>query len=340
MGRRIDRLSDTDLLQVKFCDLPVRLKGTAVEARARRVFADLKERGLKVRPSIWLSEEWFNPEGTVGFAIPFYLAHPRLTRLERRLMLEAEGVTENEALRIIRHETGHTIDEAFQFFKRPDYAKLFGSPKRRYPTSYAAAPHSRDHVMHLNAWYAQSHPVEDFAETFATWLRPKAWWRRRYKDWPALKKLEAIDAWLTDCRGNRPLNTERAPVGVLAESDRTLAEHYEEKRAFYSVGASTKLDDELKRIFASPRQARGAGRRTSSATSLLRTIRSPVRKEVARPLGVPAYTVEQVLRQVIQRTRALDLKYAGPVEETVNEVVKLVSQETVAILRKAPRLPL
>jgi len=296
--------------------------------------------GLKVRPSTWLSEEWFNPDGTVGFAIPFYLAHPRLIRLERRLMLEAEGASEQEALRIIRHETGHAIDEAFQFYRRPEYIAVFGSPLRPYPSSYAVKPHSRRHVVHLNSWYAQSHPVEDFAETFATWLRPKRLWRRQYRDWPAIEKLEALDAWLSQCRNLRPLLTARKPQGELYSNERRLADHYEEKRAFYGVDASTKFDDDLRRIFdAAPKSQRQNGR-SPSAVSILRTIRSPVRKALARPLGVPAYTVDQVLRQLIQRARALNLKHSQPTATTVEEVVRLVSRSTTDILKSYPRLPL
>jgi hypothetical protein len=338
--REIDRLSDHELLQLRFCDLPIRLSGTSVSERAARVFDELTARQIKVRPSIWLSEEWFNPDGTVGFAIPFYLAHPRLVRLERRLMLEAEGASEREALRIIRHETGHAIDEAFQFYRRPEYVAVFGSPFRRYPSSYAVKPHSRRHVVHLNSWYAQSHPVEDFAETFATWLRPKRLWRRQYRDWPAIEKLEAIDAWLSECRNIRPIVTNRRPEGELLGNERRLAEHYEEKRAFYGVSDSAKFDDELRRIFGEPADARRANGRSPSATSILRTIRSPVRKELARPLGVPAYTVDQVLRQLIQRARALNLKHVRSTATTIEEVVKLVSRATTDILKNSPRLPL
>jgi len=296
---------------------------------------------VKVRPSIWLSEEWFNPDSTVGFAIPFYLAHPRLIRLERRLMLEAEGASEGEALRIIRHETGHAIDEAFQFYRRPEYTALFGSPKCPYPSSYAVKPHSRRYVVHLNAWYAQAHPVEDFAETFATWLRPKRQWRRQYRDWPAIEKLEAVDAWLKEWRDKPPMIANRRPQGELIGNERTLTDHYEEKRAFYGVHASAKFDSELQRIFVRPDiTGRMNGRGLPPATSILRTIRSPVRKELARPLGVPAYTVDQVLRQLIQRARALGLKHARPTARTIDEVVKLVSRATTDALRNAPRLPL
>lgn len=337
--REIDRLSDKELLQLRFCDLPIELSGTPVSQRAARVFNELSDRQIIVRPSTWLSEEWFNPDGTVGFAIPFYLAHPRLIRLERRLMLEAEGASEREALRIIRHETGHAIDEAFQFFRRPEYVAVFGSPLRQYPSFYAVKPHSRRHVVHLNAWYAQSHPVEDFAETFATWLRPKRLWRKQYRDWPAIEKLEAIDAWLSECRNVRPAVSNRRPQGELIRNERRLAEHYEEKRAFYGVETSSKFDDDLKRIFVAPTEMRTNGR-APSATSILRTIRSPVRKELARPLGVPAYTVDQVLRQLIHRARALNLKHSRPTATTIEEVVKLVSRTTMDILKNSPRLPL
>ena len=340
IATEIDRLSDKELLRVRFCDLPIRLEGTPVEQRAQHVFAELADRRIRVRPSIWLSEEWFNPDNVVGFAIPFYLAHPRLIRLERRLMLEAEGVAEKECLRILRHETGHAIDEAFQLYRTPEYVDVFGSPRRRYPSSYAVIPHSRNHVVHLNSWYAQAHPVEDFAETFAMWLRPKRLWRRQYRDWPALRKLEAVDAWMTECREQQPRLGQACAVDELSANERTLAEHYDEKRAFYGVGATTKFDIDLRRIFPCPQGSRQDKRKFPSAVSFLRTIRTPLRKELARPLGVPAYTVDQVLRQLIHRARALNLKHARPTPDTIDDVVRLVSRTTIDILKNSPRLPL
>jgi hypothetical protein len=335
----LNRLSSAELLRTRFCDLPVRLAGTLVEQRAQRVFDELAERGIMARPSIWLSEEWFNPDGVNGFAIPFYLVHPRLIRLERKLMLEAEGVAENECLRILRHETGHAIDEAFQLYRTPNYRRVFGSPRQSYPTSYAVRPHSREHVLHLNAWYAQAHPVEDFAETFAVWLRPKRLWRRQYRDWPALEKLEAVDRWMADCAGRSPVVKVRRPVAELAESRRTLAEHYEEKRAFYGVGNTTRFDASLHQIFPDLSAASHHSPR-KSAVGVLRAIRTPLRKEVARPLGVPAYAVDQVLRQLIQRARALDLRHTRSTNATIKDLVRLVSRTTIDLITNSPRLPL
>ena len=39
----------------------------------------------------YLSDEWFTPDGATAIAIPFYLAHPRLAKLEEAQMLEIEG---------------------------------------------------------------------------------------------------------------------------------------------------------------------------------------------------------------------------------------------------------
>ena len=334
----LNRLSTNELLKVRFCDLPVTLEGTSVETRARRVFAELKERGITFTPSIWLSEEWFNPDGVVGIAIPFYLAHPRLVRLERKLMLEAEGVSENECLRILRHETGHAIDEAYQLSKTPDYRRVFGSANKRYPTAYTVVPQSRDFVHHLNAWYAQAHPVEDFAETFAVWLRSRRVWRRQYRDWPALAKLEAVDRWLTERAGQPPSLKVRRPVAKLADIRRTLGEHYDEKRVFYGVGRADGLDGKLRQIFAGSVGAVCSPQK--SAVSLLRTVRSELRVDIAGPLGVSAYAVDQILRQVILRARVLNLRHTRSTSLTVDNLRRLVSEATAELIKTSPRLPL
>src|SRR5204863_340703 len=85
------RLSDEQLLTKRFCDLRLSIQRSPLAAHVRRLYADLERRGIALRPHVWLSEEWFSPDGVPGIAVPFYLAHPRLERLERRIMREAEG---------------------------------------------------------------------------------------------------------------------------------------------------------------------------------------------------------------------------------------------------------
>jgi hypothetical protein len=336
---RLDRMSDDEVLSLRFCDLPLTLKGSVVQQRAEMIFDELDARGICFQPSIWIAEEWYNPDEVVGFAVPFYLLHPRLIRLERKMMLEAEGVSFSESMSIMRHETGHAIDEAFQLRKIPKYRQIFGSPDRKYPTDYIADSDSRDYVHHLNAWYAQSHPVEDFAETFAVWLKSERGWRRKYRDWPALEKLMVVDEWMHECRKVEPKIKPRRIANEIKSSTRTLGEHYQEKREFYAIESEDEFDDALRRIFQRPaHRFRRNGQ--VSAARLLASHRTRLRRRTAKPLGVPAYVVDQVLRQLMYRARILKLKQARPEAETVAKVSRLVTRATIAVIRNSPRLPL
>ena len=89
------RLSDAELLELRICDLKLRIAGTRLEKYVNQLYLELTARGLRFRPHCWLSEDWFSPEGVPGIAIPFFLAHPRLARLERNQMLEVEGGTKH-----------------------------------------------------------------------------------------------------------------------------------------------------------------------------------------------------------------------------------------------------
>ena len=167
-------LPDDKLLDVRMCDLGVTIEGTELEARIATINGELSARGIKYfRPRYWLSDEWFTPDGVPGVAIPFYLAHPRLAKLELAQMLEVEGADELGCLRILRHEVGHALDNAYAVRRRPTRRRLFGNPATEYPEYYTPKPYSKSYVHHLDHWYAQSHPDEDFAETFAVWLDPR-----------------------------------------------------------------------------------------------------------------------------------------------------------------------
>src|SRR6187401_3347924 len=188
-------------MQMRLCDLDLRIEGTQLAEHIQQLYDELEYRGLNFRPHCWLSEEWFSPDGVPGIAIPFYLAHPRLARLERRMMHEVEGGNARWLARILRHETGHALDNAYRLRRRKRWRQVFGPSSRPYPDSYTARPGSRRYVQHLGDWYAQAHPCEDFAETFAVWLKPNSSWRREYAQWPAFKKIEFVDALLGEVRG-------------------------------------------------------------------------------------------------------------------------------------------
>ena len=74
-------------------------------------------------------------------------------------------------MRILRHEAGHAIDSAYRLRRRAHWRALFGHGlDAAIARAIGRGPASRHHVQHLGDWYAQSHPTEDFAETFAVWL--------------------------------------------------------------------------------------------------------------------------------------------------------------------------
>lgn len=295
--------SDEQLLSLRLCDLNVSLSGTAVERLIEQVNRELDERGL-VRPHYYLSDEWFTPDGIASIAVPFYLAHPRLARLEAATMLEVEGGDEATCLRILRHEAGHAIDNAYELRRQPLRRRLFGNPDSKYPNYYTPKPYSTNFVQHLDHWYAQSHPDEDFAETFAVWLNPASLWGLRYAGWGAQKKLEYMDRLMHRIAGSRPKIVSRREVDPLRRLKRTLREHYRRKREHYGLDHPDFWESDLRKLFSdAPEYAR-----RMSAARFLRSIRREARTTVASFTDSYQYTIDQLLEKIIQRCRELNLR--------------------------------
>jgi hypothetical protein len=307
------RLSDEDLLSLRFCDLGLRLAGSRLERRVRRLYSELEARGIHFRPHIWLSEEWFSPDGVPGIAVPFYLAHPRLERLERRIMREAEGGNTRWFMRILRHEAGHALDNAYRLRRRKRWREVFGPASLQYPARYKARPGSRRYVHHLGEWYAQSHPTEDFAETFAVWLTPRSGWRKSYADWPAFQKLNVVEELISDVRGRRAPVRNRMRIEPLETNTRTLAQYYRRKLARQQQYRRGLADEFLRRLFVPPPMNRG----TTRAATLLRAHQKALVTSVSRELGLERYSVQQIVRMLIERSETLKLYVRGSRRDAV-----------------------
>ena len=307
--RRWTTLGDERLLDLRFRDLDARVEGSTIEPLVKQVWGELEERGLKFKPHVWVSTEWFSPDGVPGIAVPFYLVHPRLLRLERSMMIEAEGSSREECMMILRHEAGHAVQHAWRLQRREGWRRTFGNPSRAYPTTYRPNPASQRFVQHLRQYYAQAHPHEDFAETFAVWLAPRSQWRRRYAGWPALKKLEFMDELMRELRGTVPPVSTRRTVEPVASLGQTLRAHYAEKQAHQASDRPTIPDRDLQRLFAAEPGRPGAPVRRSRppAAAFLRRHRGELRRMVARFTGESQFTLEQVLEDVITRCGALGL---------------------------------
>ena len=322
-----------DLLQLRLKDLGVSIEGTWLEGCVNDLYAELDARKLRVHPHVWISDEWFSPGNVPGIAIPFYLAHPRLMKLERLQLLEVEGGTYAECMQILRHECGHAIQHAFQLHRRREWQRLFGKSSTKYPESYRPNPASKKFVQHLRRWYAQSHPDEDFAETFAVWLAPRSDWRRRYAGWPAMAKLQYVDRIMTELAGAKPVVRTRVVIDPARTLTRTLFEHYTYRRALHAVEHPTTYDEDLLRLFSdAPRH-----RLQESAASFLRRHRSEIRRVVSRWTGEYQFTLDQVLHDMMGRCRELKLRAVGRERQLLTDFMVLLTARTMEFLSQHGR---
>ena len=316
-GRRTPawaRDTDARLLRRRFRDLHLGLPQRAPLRRAiTRLHRELDAAGIRLQPHVWFSEEWFSPDGVPGIAIPFYLAHPRLERLERRMARTVEGGNSTSLLRILRHEVGHAVDTAYRLRRRKLWRDTFGPPRAPYPDRYAVDTGSREYVQHLDGWYAQAHPAEDFAETFAVWLSPRSGWRKKYAGWPALAKLQAMQAMMASIRERDPPIRSATRIESVAANEQTLGEYYRQilvRRVHCDFSAIDRL---LGRAFGGkPREGRA-----SRADTLLRARRVELVGLATQRSEIDAYSAGQLLDLAIERCRERQLWLKGSRPECV-----------------------
>lgn len=314
------RLPDEELLELRPCDLGLTIKRSPVARPLARLYREMERRGLKFRPHYWIAMEWFSPDGVPGIAIPFYLLHPRLKRLERRFMGEVEGGNADSLMKILRHEAGHAVDSAYRLRRRKAWRETFGPASKKYPRYYRPRPGSKRFVQHLDSWYAQSHPTEDFAESFAVWLKPGSAWRRQYAGWPALRKLEYVEQTMETLRGCRPVVQARHHIEPIKIARRTLREHYATMLRHYSGDDADKIDKILRRVFTRRRSRSNQMR----ASTFLRLNRARLRRRVTGRLDATDYLVNELLDHLTERTRALRLLVRGDKRKAVRRAERLL----------------
>jgi hypothetical protein len=306
-------------------ELGVRIEDTGLTEPIDRVLDELYKREVGFEPHFWLSDEWHSPDGVPGVGVPFYLAHSRLTRLERQQMFEAEGSSRESCIKYLRHEVGHAFCTAYNLHKRPKWRRLFGSISEPYPEWYRPNPRSRRFVHHLDGWYAQAHPAEDFAETFAVCLRSRSRWKKRYAGWPVMEKLEYVDALFDELAGARPRVRSRAKPFSLSRMRRTLRTFYARKHEQYAVGYSEAYDHDLLRLFSNDPKHR----KNETAASFLRRNRRRIREQVAKWTGQYQFTLDQVLREMTGRCRELKLRRVGSERQARSDFCIVLTAHTV-----------
>lgn len=296
-------LRDEELLTWRIKDLGVTIAGSPLEPRVAELYASLEARGLSLRPPCFLGDEWFSPAGVPAIAIPFYLAHPRLEALELHQMMEVEGGRPEWCAQLLRHECGHAFDHAYGFSSRRKWREVFGSPDVEYePERYRPRPYSKSFVRHLPNWYAQAHPDEDFAETFAVWLgSPPEDWRARYAGWKALEKLEYVEALMAEARRRPPKRRGGRRRSEAEKLRSTLARYYAARRKLWAEDQPGFYDADLRRIFA------GATTGQGTAAAFMRKQRRAIVERVVLWTGQRKYVVDALAERLVKRVAELGL---------------------------------
>jgi hypothetical protein len=326
-------LPDDDLLDLRFKDLNLSIDRTWLTHQLRNLNEELSARGL-IAAHAWLSDEWFSPSNTPGISFPFYLAHPRLMKLERKMVRDVEGGTQRDCMRILRHEAGHVMQHAYGLHRRKRWQNVFGQSSKPYPDYYRPNPTSKRYVQHLRRWYAQSHPDEDFAETFAVWLTPRSQWKKKYAEWPAaLKKLEYVDDLMSEIADERAILTRREEVDPVHRLTTTLRDHYQRKLDHYAIDTPASFDRELKRIFSDD----PADRAFPSAAGFVKRNREAIKKSVTKWTGEYGHTLDAVLDDMIDRCRALQLRAAGADRTLKQNLSYLLTRKAVRSLYDSKR---
>ena len=308
----LESIDERQLLQLRLCDLPIRLENTALQDLIRKLYAELEGRGLAFRPPCYLGDEWFSPEGIPAIALPFYLAHPRLVQLERKLIGEAEGEDRAEAMKLLRHECGHAVVHAFGLTKRATWREVFGHPRKPFSDYYRYQPYSKSYVRNLKDFYAQSHPEEDFAETFAVWLNPEIDWRELYAGWPALKKLEYIDS-LVPSIGKKTVSVpKRDFFWNITTLKKRLDSHYRAKRRLYIEHEPDFFDADLKLIFSTQE-----GKTKLKASRFVTQKRAVLEETVARWTGEKKVLIHNLLARLQKRCDLLKLEVPTAKEDMI-----------------------
>jgi hypothetical protein len=291
-----------ELLGKRISQLGLKLEGSPVERFVHQLHRELERKGLRrFKPVCYLTDEWGCPDGQPVIGIPFYLADPKLARLERA-MNDLED--EREIMMYLRHEAGHAFNYAYRLYATPEWRTLFGPFNRRYRDIYRPIPFSRKYVRHIAGWYAQKHPDEDFAETFAVWLTPRSNWRRKYKQWPAMRKLRYVDAVARRFRDTEPVVSTGDFDITVEDMKVTVEQFYRRLMRQQGSAVNVALESDLGDLFLRKGRRRKGLR---PAWELVDEHRKVLTDKITYWTGLQRPRVRALVERIVRACRELEL---------------------------------
>ncbi len=322
----LSTISEEELLNLKICELPLKIEGTWLQSCVGELYQELERKGIKFKPPCYLADEWLTPDGEPVIGIPFFLAHPTLMKLEKKMMLDVEGGTKGWCMKLLRHESGHAINYAYRLYRRRKWQKIFGKFSKAYLDTYRFRPYSKSFVRHLEDYYAQYHPDEDFAETFAVWLTPGSNWRETYKGWKALEKLNYVEELIEEIKEKPPLVRRGRKYWHINSLRVTLKNYYKKKRLYYAEYFPDFHDVNLKKIFTEKSLPSQEG---LSAKDLIKKYRKQILSNVSEWTGEKKYVIADLLDTIEKRCKSLNLNI---VESESSALLKFSTYITTLIM--------
>jgi hypothetical protein len=313
------RFHESNLWSTPIRDLGLTIEGTRLEPIVAELQDELRQAGItRVRPRFYLSSEWGVPFETIAIAIPFYLAQPELTALHAERVGHIEGFDQADILRYLRHEMGHVINYAYRLYDQEEWVKQFGSITQPYFEDYRPEPFSRRYVRHLPGWYAQKHPDEDWAETFAVWMTPSSDWRGEYAGWPvAYAKLTYCSRTMAELRDQEPVVTNTELDEDVGDIEYSLDQYYG-RGEISPADLPPGLDGALRAIFEDLRGVAGLSLDDSlkPAADLIRRLEPELMANVFRWTGHFPERTRVLLRYLADRAGHLSQGYPANREDS------------------------
>jgi hypothetical protein len=313
-----------ELLNTRICDMGLQIEGSPVEKFVRRLYRELQLRRFCFQPMCYLTDSWGCPDEVPVIGIPFYLADARLMRIEEEQTGDLES--DESIMMLLRHEAGHAMNYAYRLFDDPDWVQTFGPFSRPYRDSFRPNPFSRQFVRHIvhhkhGQTYAQKHPDEDFAETFAVWLTPRSGWRNRYRNWPALQKLLYVETLMKRVRKQPPQVVTGKLCTPVEQMDLNLAEHYGQRADRYRAAAQGYVDDKLREVFPDVR-----GRTLLPAAQLFKKYHPDLLPQIVRWSALGTEEVQTLLEKLQDRAETLGLVFRA--RDQVQKVMDITALAT------------
>ena len=302
------------LLKLKISDLPLNIKKSYVYPYILQVIEELKNHKINFKMNMWFADEWFVADDTVGMGVPFYMLDLKLIKMEKKHVGFVDGETKQECLNIIRHEIGHVLDNAFKIRQREDFKKIFGDAAKKYPKSYDYKKYSKKFVRNIKDGYAQGHPVEDFAETFAVWLDPNSCWKSKYKLWPAYKKLLYVDKLIKGFKNKKQVVFKKESFDLAADSKITLKKYYSIKKRLYGQNGDDFWDSSLKKVFS------GSKIKSPTAYEFLTENRVEIINRLHCHENIRKYRLKKIYTQLRDRSKRLNLKVGSNTVATTKKM--------------------